>query len=78
LQQTASAIVQNLGPHYVAIAFHYGMRASELVRLSGVEGRVDPSEDNERSLLSGHFADLIAPQSVPSVNANANDVAGPD
>ena len=51
------------------------MRAAELVRLFGIERRVDAAEDDGRSALARLAADLVAAQRVERMDADAHDVA---
>jgi hypothetical protein len=52
--------------------------AAEIVRLVRVERRVDAAEHDRRASLTCRAPHLVAPQRVPGVDADADDVAALD
>ena len=70
------AIFQNTCPGPIAIAFYYGVRASEFVRLVRKQGCMNSTVDHECPSLASQPADFIAAQCVAGVNSNSNNVAG--
>ena len=54
------------------------MRAAQLVRLVGIERGVDAAEHHDRPGLAGGPADLVAPQGVAGMDADADDVPAVD
>ena len=54
------------------------MRAAELVRLVGIERRMNAAEDDGRAALARLAADFVAAQRVERMDADADDIAARD
>jgi len=63
------------GAPLITIALNHGMGSSKLVRLIGVQRRVDATKDNRRASLPGEGTDLVAAKRIAGVNPDAHDVA---
>ena len=73
-----SVVIQHGFPDHVAVAFDDDVGAAPFVRLLGKERGVNAAEDDERAGRTGRAADGISAQRIAGVNADADDIAGPD
>ena len=69
------AVGDHRAPDRVAVALDDGVGAAELVGFLGVEGGVDAAEDHVCARGARGPADLVAPQRVAGMDADADDVA---
>ena len=69
-----SAVLQRHRPRLLAITSHDGVGTTNVARFIGIEGRVDSSIHNVGASLAGGSADLVAPECVACVDADADDV----
>jgi hypothetical protein len=75
LQGAVSCGGEHDRPDDITIALDHGMGSSKLVRLIGVQRRVDATKDNRRASLPGEGTDLVAAKRIAGVNPDAHDVA---
>jgi hypothetical protein len=77
-RRSGGAVAQDLGPDSVAVAGDDRMGAAELVRLVGIERRVNAAEHHRRSGGPRRGANLVAAQGITGMDADSDDVAGTD
>ena len=76
LHRPAGTIVEYRLPHYVAIATDHSVGAAQLMRLFGIQGRVNAAEDHPSAARACLPAYLVSAQGIAVMNADAHDVAG--
>jgi hypothetical protein len=78
LGRALGAVVESMLPGEVAVAFDYGVCASQFKSFARIQSRVNAAEDDPGSALSEKPPEGIAPERIAGVNADAGDVAGLD
>ena len=73
---SVAAILQRFRPHLVPITFNYGVCAAKFDGFLRVESGVNAAKDHIRAALTSYFANFISAQSIRSVNADTDGVAG--
>ena len=68
------APLDRLSPGDIAVALDDGVAFTEAEGLVRVERRVDAAIDDEGPLRAGNPADLVSPQGIACVDADADDV----
>ena len=72
---TVEAPSDRLAPRDVAVTLDDGVAPAEAKRLVRIERGVDAAVDDECTPVAGDLADLVSPQSVARVDADADDIA---
>jgi hypothetical protein len=67
-----------LAPSYVAVSTNHAVRRTSIESFLRVQRRVDAPEDHERAPLFYQTPDRIPPKSIPRMNADADDITGPN
>jgi hypothetical protein len=70
-----AAISEHLCPNDIAITLYYGMGCAEFMGLVGIQGSVNATEDDIGAAFACQFADLVSPERIGGVDANANDIS---
>ena len=72
------ATLDRLAPRDVAVTLDDGVAPAEAERFVRIERGVNAAVDDERTPVARDLADLVSPQGVARVDADADDIAGRD
>ncbi len=78
LRRARRHIVEHLRPDDVAVALDDDVRAAEIARFLRKQRGMDAAVDDGGAARADQRPDLVAAERVTGVNADADDVAGPD
>src|SRR4030095_6924856 len=75
LRSQTRAIQQYLCPDDVSVPSDNRVRATKFMRFVWIEGRVNAAEHHAGASFARHFSNLVAPERIRRVDADADDIA---
>src|SRR3954466_9733388 len=75
LGSAAGAVRQHLRPHHISVSLDYPMGTTQFLRLEGIEGGVNASENHVCATITSQLSNLVSAQCIGSVDAYSDNIS---